>query len=98
MGKLKGKTAIVGIGEVPTGRYHERAAIVCAIESCRQAILDAGIKKDEIDFIIPTGSMYSSPYNTEMCTSRIVEELGLAIGTPTTALFKASHVILGVPV
>lgn len=78
MGKLKGKTAIVGIGEVPTGRYHERAAIVCAIESCRQAILDAGIKKDEIDFIIPTGSMYSSPYNTEMCTSRIVEELGLA--------------------
>ena len=31
-------------------------------------------------------------------TNDAVEELGLAIGTPTTALFKASHVILGVPV
>ena len=27
----------------------------------------------------------------------ISEELALAIGTPATALFKASHVILGVP-
>jgi len=78
MSKLKGKAAIVGIGEVPTGRFPDRAAIVCAIDSCRQAILDAGIKKDDIDYVIPTGSLYSSPYNTEMCTSRIVEELGLA--------------------
>ena len=30
-------------------------------------------------------------------TNDAVEELGLEIGTPATALFKASHVILGVP-
>lgn len=77
MNKIKGKIAIVGTGEVPTGRFPERAAIVSAVDSCRQAILDAGIKKDDIDCVIPTGSMFSSSYNTEMCTSRIVEELGL---------------------
>lgn len=78
MSKLKGKIAIVGVGEVPTGRFPERACIVSAIESCRQAILDAGISKEDINYVIPTGTMFSSAYNTEMCTSRIVEELGLA--------------------
>lgn len=78
MNKFKGKAAIVGIGEVPTGRFPESACIVFAIDSCRQAIIDAGINKNDIDYVIPTGSMFSPAYNTEMCTSRIVEELGLA--------------------
>lgn len=77
MGSIKGKTAIVGIGEVPTGRYPDREAIVCAIESARQAILDAGINKDEIDAVIPTAALYSSQFNTDLVGCRIVEELGL---------------------
>lgn len=74
---VKGKIAIIGIGEVPTGRYPEREAIVSAIESARMAIVDAGIKKDEIDVVIPTAALYSSQFNTELTCCRIVEELGL---------------------
>ena len=77
MNKLKGKTAIVGIGEVPTGKYPERQAIDNAIIPARQAILDAGIDKDEIDYVMPTGSLWNSAFNTEITTARIVEELGL---------------------
>ncbi|MBW1668278.1 MAG: thiolase family protein [Deltaproteobacteria bacterium] len=74
---LRGKVAIVGIGEVPTGRFPETAAIYHAIESARRAIKDAGIKKEEIDFVMPTAALFSPQFNTELVTSRIVEELGL---------------------
>jgi len=77
MSGLKGKVAIVGIGEVPTGRYPDTAAIYHGIESARLAIKDAGISKDEIDFVMPTAALYSPQFNTELVTCRIVEELGL---------------------
>lgn len=77
MNKLRGKTAIVGIGEVPTGRYPDKGAIHFAVESCRQAIKDAGLSKDDIDFVMPTGALYNSNFTTQLATSRLVEELGL---------------------
>ena len=77
MSKLKGKVAFVGIGEVPTGRYPETAAIYHAIESAKLAIRDAGINKDEIDYVMPTAALFSPQFNTELVTCRIVEELGL---------------------
>ncbi|MBU3915868.1 thiolase family protein [bacterium] len=77
MDKLKGKIAFVGIGEVPTGRYPDTAAIYHAIESAKLAIRDAGINKDDIDYVMPTASLYSPAFNTELVTCRIVEELGL---------------------
>jgi acetyl-CoA acetyltransferase len=77
MSGLKGKVAIVGIGEVPTGRFPDTAAIYHAIESARLAIKDAGINKDEIDFVMPTAALYSPQFNTELVTCRIIEELGL---------------------
>lgn len=77
MSTLKGKCAIVGIGEVPTGRFPEKAAIYHAVESARRAIKDAGIRKEDIDFVMPTASLYSPQFNTELVTCRIVEELGL---------------------
>jgi len=77
MSGLKGKVAIVGIGEVPTGRFPDTAAIYHAIESSRLAIKDAGINKDEIDFVMPTAALFSPQFNTELVTCRIVEELGL---------------------
>ena len=77
MSKIKGKVAIVGIGEVPTGRFPETAAIYHAIESAKQAIRDSGLDKDEIDYVMPTASLFSPPFNTELVTARIVEELGL---------------------
>jgi acetyl-CoA C-acetyltransferase len=77
MSKLKGKVAFIGIGEVPTGRFPETAAIYHAIESAKLAIRDAGIKKDEIDYVLPCAALFSPQFNTELVTCRIVEELGL---------------------
>jgi acetyl-CoA acetyltransferase len=77
MSSLRGKVAIIGIGEVPTGRFPEKAAIYHAIESARQAIKDAGVSKDDIDFVMPTAALFSPQFNTELVTCRIAEELGL---------------------
>lgn len=77
MSNLGGKFAIIGVGEVPTGRFPEKAAIYHAIESARRAIEDAGIKKEDIDFVMPTASLYSPAFNTELVTCRVIEELGL---------------------
>jgi acetyl-CoA C-acetyltransferase len=49
MGNFKGKVAIVGIGEVPTGRFPDKPALYHAVESARMAIKDAGLDKSEID-------------------------------------------------
>ena len=77
MNKLKGKTAIIGIGEIPTGRYPEKSAIQLAAESARLAIIDSGVNKDEIDYVVPTGAVYNSSFNNDLITCRMVEELGM---------------------
>ena len=77
MSSIKGKAAIVGLGEVPTGRHADRAAIYFGAESARQAIKNAGISKDEIDFVMPTGAVFNSQFNNDLITCRLVEELGL---------------------
>jgi len=74
---FKGKVAIVGIGEVPTGKFPEKPCLQNALEACREAIRDAGLKKDEIDTLIPTGTFFDRRYNTDMVFSKMVEELGL---------------------
>ncbi len=73
----RGRTAIIGIGEVPTGRFPERAAIEGALESARLAIRDAGVRREDIDFVMPTGSLFSFQFGNELATARLVEELGL---------------------
>lgn len=83
MAAFKGQVAIVGFGEVPTGKFPNRPCLASALESCRQAILDSGIQKSEIDTIIPTGTFYNRRYNTDMVFSKLVEELGL-LGTVKT--------------
>jgi len=45
MGTLRGKGAIVGIGEVPTGRYPERTLIEAAVDVSEQAIKSAGVSQ-----------------------------------------------------
>jgi acetyl-CoA acetyltransferase len=76
---MRGKIAIVGIGEVPTGRYPERSAIQCAIEAARLAIQDSGVNKDQIDAVIPTAALCSPKFNTDLVTGRVWEELGLKV-------------------
>ena len=77
MSEFKGKVAIIRIGEVPTDKFQDRPCLQSCLESCRQAILDAGIKKDEIDVVMPTSVFYDRRFNTDLIFSKLVEELGL---------------------
>ena len=74
---IRGKIAVAGIGEVPTGKYPDRDFIEAALMASREAILDAGIKKDEIDVVMPTGVIFNRHANTDMVFSRMIDELGL---------------------
>ncbi len=87
MPHIKGNAAIIGIGEVPTGRFPEKAAIYHAVESARLAIRDSGVHKDDIDFVMPTGAVFSSQFNSDLVTCRIVEELGLKGVKSNTQVF-----------
>lgn len=88
MPRNRGKTAIVGVGEIPTGRYPERGAISFALEAARLAIADAGIHKNEIDFVIPTSALFSPQFSNELTTCRLVEELGLTNVSANVTVFS----------
>lgn len=77
MSAFKGKVAIIGIGEVPTGKFPDRPCLQSCLDSSRQAILDAGINKDDIDVVMPTGTFYDPRFNTDMIFSKLIEEFGL---------------------
>ncbi len=77
MASLKGKVAIVGTGEVPTGKYPERTALAAAVEASVLAIKDAGIPKNEISVVMPTGHLADRQFNTDLIFSVLIEELGL---------------------
>ncbi|MCH8869895.1 MAG: thiolase family protein [Chloroflexi bacterium] len=54
---LRGETAIVGIGEIPTQRtYPGRTTYSLCTEATRLAIADAGLRKEDIDGLITRGS------------------------------------------
>ncbi len=88
MNARRGATAIVGTGEVPTGRFPDRGAISFALDAARLAIRDAGIDKDEIDFVIPTTAVFSFQFSNELTTCRLVEELGLSNVTANATVFS----------
>jgi len=78
MGKRSGAiAAIVGIGEVPTGKYPDRTALEAAAKVSRLAVQDSGIDKNEIDVIMTTGAIYNRDFNSDLIFGRMVEELGL---------------------
>ena len=77
MSDFKGKVAIIGIGEVPSGKFPDRPCLQSCVEASRQAILDAGIDKNHLDVVMPTGVFYDRRFNTDLIFSRLVEELGL---------------------
>ena len=63
MSSIRGKAAIVGIGEVPTGMYPERSFTEAAVAVSEMAIKDAGIPKEEIDTVIPIGVVFRKGRN-----------------------------------
>lgn len=72
--------AVVGIGEVPTGRFAERTALEAALAAAGEAIGSSGLARSEIDVVMPTGALYSREFNTSLSVSMLAEELGL-LGT-----------------
>ena len=77
MTSARGKVAIIGLGEVPIGRYPDRTLIEAAVDVSEQAIKSAGISKKEIETIIPIGILADPIANSTMSVGWLVEELGL---------------------
>lgn len=73
----KTTSAVIGIGEVPTGKYPDRTELEAAVIACRDAILDAGLGPRDIDVILPTGALASRHFNVDLVFSRLCEELGM---------------------
>ena len=73
----KGKIAIVGIGEVPTGRYPERSRWDIIYDSCMAAVNDAGIGKNEIEGVVTVAPQAQPRLSSEISFGKIPEELGL---------------------
>ncbi|MGO9773834.1 MAG: thiolase family protein [Roseiarcus sp.] len=69
--------AVVGIGEVPSGKCPERSALEAAAQVARDAVKDSGVDRREIDVVIPTGAIFSRDFNSDLVFGRLVEELGL---------------------
>jgi acetyl-CoA acetyltransferase len=75
--------AVVGFGEVPTGRFPDRSALEAALLSSRDAIRMAGIDKSEIDIVMPCSALFNREFTVSLSVSKLVEELGL-LGTVDT--------------
>ncbi len=73
----KVSSAIVGIGEVPTGKFPERSELEAAVTASRDAIVDAGLLPGDIDIVLPVGALASSHFNVDLVFSRLCEELGM---------------------
>ncbi|MDQ7783051.1 MAG: thiolase family protein [Desulfomonilaceae bacterium] len=73
----KGKLAIVGVGEVPTGRYPDRAPWDIIYETCMQAVRAAGLDKNDIEGVISVNPMAQARLSSEIGFGKIPEELGL---------------------
>ena len=73
----KGNLAIVGVGEVPTGRYPERSRWEIIYEICRQAVQHAGLDKNDIEGVITVAPQAQPRLTSEISFGKIPEELGL---------------------
>ena len=75
--KGENKLAIVGIGEVPTGWFPDRAAMDVILDVSKLAILDAGIDKNELGAFILVPPLAAEWLEYHLTFGRLVEELGL---------------------
>jgi len=73
----RGKLAIVGVGEVPTGRFPDRSAWDIVYDSCMEAVRDAGLDKNDIEGVIAVNPMAQPRLSSEIGFGKIPEELGL---------------------
>jgi acetyl-CoA C-acetyltransferase len=73
----KGKIAIVGIGEVPTGIMPDRSRWDIIYDICMAAVRDAGIDKNDVEGVISVAPQAQPQLAAEISFGKIPEELGL---------------------
>jgi len=73
----KGKIAIVGIGEVPTGVYPDRSPWDIIYDICVEAVQDSGLDKNEIEAVVTVQPQAQPRLSAEISFGKIPEELGL---------------------
>lgn len=69
--------AIVGVGEVPHGRYPERSSLEMAITVCLEAVTNAGLSPREVDAILVAPAFADQAFGIDMAFGRLVEEIGM---------------------
>jgi acetyl-CoA acetyltransferase len=74
---MKREAVIVGIGEVPCGKFPDRSSLEMAISVSEQAISDSGLERKDIDTVLLAPSFADPWFNTDLGFSRMVDELGL---------------------
>ena len=74
MESLKGKVAIVGVGDTECGRPTGKSSLRLAAESARNAIEDAGLTKEDIDGVL-TSTPISEPHH--MFSHFFIEYMGI---------------------
>ena len=71
--------AIIGIGIHPFGRFDDRSGLDMGVMAARQALSDAGVAWDDVEFAV--GGSLSSSMGSARRPTRMVARLGLS-GVP----------------
>lgn len=75
---IKDKYAIVGVGYTPQGRVPGRTEMSFHVEACANAIKDAGLKREDIDGLIPYRYFQPAPGEVAVTPYSLAHRLGLA--------------------
>lgn len=95
------RAVIAGVGEVPCGKFPDRAPLDIAITVAEQAIADSGMDRKDIDTILAAPCFADPWFNTDLGFARMVDELSMretvklnaqvnAGGSSGTALLKTA--------
>lgn len=75
---IKDKYAIVGVGKTPQGRIDDRTTMSFYLEAGRNAIMDTGLKKDDIDGLILYRQYPPVAGEEEIAPYEVAHQLGIA--------------------
>jgi len=75
---LKDKYAIVGVGYTPQGRVPGRTALSFHLEACVNAIMDAGLRREDVDGLICYRHFPPSSDEVDVTPYLVAQHLGLA--------------------
>jgi acetyl-CoA C-acetyltransferase len=83
------EAAFVGIGELPSGRFPDRAFMGGLVDVAVAAVRDAGLAMPDIDTILLIPCLHSGADQADLVFSRVVEELGLHGRAKSNVMFHS---------